>query len=160
MHVVTADPRGFPIPAQVVITSENMPAVTLSTDNRGLGIAAVLPMSENLILHVKASDQQGNQLEKDVEFNLGQSGSVVLLRVDKRLYQVGDTIHLEIFANDTQDRIYLDAIKNNQTLLTHSLDLEDGKAAYAMELTPDMEGNVQFDAYYLTRKSQIVRYSQ
>jgi hypothetical protein len=160
VHVVTADPRGLPVPASVEITSADMPMVTLSTDERGLGIAAVLPMTDNLVLHVKASDQQGNQLEKDIEFTVGQSGSVVLLRVDKRLYKVGDTIHLEIFANDTQDRIYLDAIKNNQTLLTHALDLIDGKAIYEMELTPDMEGNVQFDAYYLTRKSQIVRDSQ
>ncbi len=160
IHVVTADPTGLPVPAQLTVTADGLPAASVSTDARGLGVVALVPVSESLTLHVAAADALGNQVEKDFSFQAGVSGSSLLLRVDRRLYQTGDTARLTIWAHDARDRIYLDVIKGNQTLLTHSLDLTDGQAVFELDLTPDMEGNVQFDAYYLTQRSQIVRDTQ
>ncbi|HOX47114.1 MAG TPA: MG2 domain-containing protein [Myxococcota bacterium] len=160
VHVVTADPTGMPVPAQVEVSAAGLPAVQLDTDARGFGSLSLTPPEGALTLHVEAADALGNQVEKEVTFQAGQSGTALLLRVDRRLAQVGDTLRLSVFAADSLDRVYLDVIKGNQTLLTHSLDLVDGQASYELEATPDMAGNVQFDAYYLTRESQIVRDSQ
>jgi hypothetical protein len=160
IHVVTADPTGMPVTATVTVSSENLAPLTVSTDTRGLGSFVLVPQEENLVLNLWARDALGNQAEKEVALQAGKSGATVLLRVQKRLYRVGDTVRLTVWANDAKDRIYLDVIRGNQTLMTHAIDLVDGKANYEMELTPDMEGNVQFDAYYLTRESHIVRDTQ
>ncbi|MBW1811715.1 MAG: hypothetical protein JRJ87_26235, partial [Deltaproteobacteria bacterium] len=160
VHVVTADPNGLPVAAQVELTADGMAPMEITTDSRGLGSLVIVPEQDSLVLHVTARDALGNETARDITLQAGKSGSTVLLRVDKRLYKVGDTARLTIMANDTQDRIYLDAIKGNQTLLTQAIDLIGGKAEYELDLTPDMEGNVQFDAYYLTRESQIVRDTQ
>jgi len=160
IHVVTADPTGMPVSATVTVSGENLAPLTVSTDTRGLGSFVLVPPEDSLVLSLDAQDALGNQMEKDVVLQAGKSGATVLLRVQKRLYRVGDTIHLDVWANDAKDRIYLDVIKGNQTLMTDAIDLTDGQASYEMELTPDMEGNVQFDAYYLTRESHIVRDTQ
>ncbi len=160
LHVVSADPTGGPVAAEVELTPAGQPPIAVTTDARGLGRASLVPSGDSLTLDIAARDAQGNQMNRQAVLPVGQSGGAVLLRVAERLYQVGDTIHLEVLAHDAQDRIYLDAIKGNQTLLTDAIDLVDGRASYELELTPDMEGNVQFDAYYLTRTSQIVRDTQ
>ena len=159
IHVVSADPTGRPLSAVVQVSAAGQLPVSVNTDARGLGSFSLTPAadSESLSLHVHATSALGSETERDIVLAAGQGHSTVLLRVDQRLAQVGDTINLTIWADDKQDRIYLDAIKGNQTLMTHALDLVDGQAHYALELTPDMEGNVQFDAYYLTPASQIVR---
>ena len=160
IHVVTADPTGTPVSAQVRVWQADQPVADLQTDARGLGELSVLPGDAALVLRASAQDDLGNQVEREFAFQAGQSGQTVLLRVDRRLFQVGETAQLSIWAADARDRIYLDVIKGNQTLLTHSLDLVDGRASYELDLTPEMEGNLQFDAYYLTRQSQIVRDTQ
>ncbi|MBN2494307.1 MAG: hypothetical protein JXR96_06950 [Deltaproteobacteria bacterium] len=160
IHVVTADPTGRPISALVTLTSPTMPLLQVPTNARGLGEFAITPAADSLSFHVIARDALGNTSEKDVTLAAGKSGSVVLLRLNRRLFQVGDTVQMTIWAADARDRIYLDVIKGNQTLLTHSLDLVDGQARFELEATPDMEGNVQFDAYYLTPESQIIRDTQ
>ena len=160
IHVVTADPTGMPVSATVTVSSEGLAPLTVSTDARGLGSFVLVPPEDSLVLNLEAQDALGNQMDKEVVLQAGQSGATVLLRVQKRLYRVGDTIRLEVWANDARDRIYLDVIKGNQTLMTNAIDLTDGQASYEMELTPDMEGNVQFDAYYLTRESHIIRDTQ
>jgi hypothetical protein len=160
IHVVTADPTGMPVSATVTVSGENLAPLTVSTDTRGLGSFVLVPPEDSLVLNLQGQDALGNQMEKEIVLQPGKSGATVLLRVQKRLYRVGDTIHLDVWANDVKDRIYLDVIKGNQTLMTNAIDLTDGQASYEMELTPDMEGNVQFDAYYLTRESHIVRDTQ
>jgi len=160
IHVVTADPTGMPVAATVTVSVEDLAPITVSTDARGLGSFVLVPPEDGLVLDIQAQDALGNQMEKEVALQAGKSGATVLLRVQKRLYKVGDTIHLDVWANDAKDRIYLDVIKGNQTLMTNAIDLTDGKTSYEMELTPDMEGNVQFDAYYLTRESHIIRDTQ
>ncbi|HUU00531.1 MAG TPA: MG2 domain-containing protein [Myxococcota bacterium] len=160
LHVVTADPTGMPQPASVDITAANMPAVHLETDAQGLGTTTIVFPDGELLLHVVATDAAGNLAERDVTLPVGKSGQTVILRVDRRLFTVGDTAKLDVLAADNLDRIYFDVIKGNQTLLTQAVDLEDGRASLQLDLTPDMEGNLQFDAYYLTRESQIVRDSQ
>ncbi|MBM4387163.1 MAG: hypothetical protein FJ088_05455, partial [Deltaproteobacteria bacterium] len=103
------------------------------------------------------ADGKGGKAEKTFSFKAGHSGGSVLLRTDKVIYDVGDTMKISVFAPDQKDRIYLDVIKKYQTIMMKSLDLSGGKAELEIDIDESMAGDILLDSYYLTYSGQIIR---
>ena len=88
---------------------------------------------------------------------LDEAQETLLLRTDRALYQVGDTLAVEAIATGSGPAVYLDVIKGGQTLLTQSALVEDGKATLAIDLTPALAGTLELNAYQLTGDNNILR---
>ena len=156
LYLMTAYPDGSPAECdvRVVVNGREYQA---HTGPYGLGELRLMPDSPYADLQLYAEDALGHsgQLQKYIE---GQEwGTLVLLRPDQATYRVGETMSLEILTTEGSGSIYLDITREGQTLSTRALDVVNGKATAAVDLTPDLYGTLTLHAYKPLSSGQIVR---
>ena len=69
------------------------------------------------------------------------------MRTDRALYKVGDKVEITAVSTKARGSLYLDVIKDRQTVLTRALDLADGKAHASLDLSADLFGTLEVRAY-------------
>jgi hypothetical protein len=113
-----------------------------------------------LDLFAEAKDKKGNAARALSELNRDPLGENVLLRLDKAIYQGGDAMNVDIRTSAGLPTVYLDVIRNGQTLLTKWLDVKDGKAAQKLELPTTVFGTLEVHAYQMLKHGEIIRDSR
>src|SRR5262249_36992912 len=73
---------------------------------------------------LRAKDANGEVTKTVAEVNSQPYGENVILRLDKAIYKAGDTLAADIRTSAGLPTVYLDIIKNGQTLLTRWLDVK------------------------------------
>lgn len=106
-------------------------------------------------LEVTASDGKGAVSTKKFELSSDPTRDNLLLRLDKAVYKGSDSIKMDIFTAGSGGTVYIDIIKNRQTILTHSVDVESGKAKYNWTIPQDIFGTLEIHAYQLTSRSGV-----
>ncbi|MDW8029121.1 MAG: MG2 domain-containing protein [Armatimonadota bacterium] len=114
-----------------------------------------------IVVTVTATDEKGNRAQVQRPLALSASDESVLLRVDKSIAKVGESLHLDIFASSRILRhsspVFIDAIVNRQTVLTKTVDLRNGRGSLSLSLTPELAGTLVLHAYRITAEGDIVR---
>src|SRR5262249_40770171 len=87
-------------------------------------------------------------------------GDNILMRLDKAIYRGGDSLNAEIRSSAASATVYLDIVKNGQTLLTRWLDVKDGKAEHRLDLPARMFGTLEVHAYRVLPSGEIIRDSR
>jgi len=160
VYVAVNYPDGSPVPAAALKVTNKADGQTLldgKTDELGLAQFAVLPQQESLNLGITATDSNGRQATHERTVSPEQTGEALLLRTSKALAKVGDRLDVSVLSNAKRGTVYLDLIKNRQTLLTKTVDLDDGQGSFSLPLTPDMSGTIALSAYKITLSGEIVR---
>lgn len=114
-----------------------------------------------ILVTVTAVDEKGNLAQVQRPLSLSGSEEAVLLRVDKSIAKVGDALRLDIFTSSRVLRpaspVFVDAIVNRQTMLTKTVDLQNGHGSLNLTLTPELAGTLVLHAYRITADGDIVR---
>jgi hypothetical protein len=158
-HIVTTDPVGRPVPANVTATLGDTTR-TLTTSARGLG-EATLPTeagARSVTLEIEAASEIGNA-ERTVTFDTGYAadhGAIALLP-DRSIAKVGETLEVSITTGAEIPRVFFDIIRAGQTLSTRTVDLEGGRATLELDIGADMTGALELNAYLVTSDAQVVR---
>ncbi len=156
VYLMTAYPDGSPAECEVrvIINGREYQA---QTGPYGLGELRLTPDSPYADLQIYVADALGHsgQLQKYVEGR--EQGAMVLLRPERATYRVGETMEVEVLTTESSGSIYLDITREGQTLSTRALDVADGKASAAVDLTPDLYGTLTLHAYKPMSSGQIVR---
>ncbi len=162
-YLMTTDPFGRPLDAACALTIDGNES-NIDTGLWGLAIFEFTPQSESLDIAVAAQTGSGDTASKTFSFASETQREYVMLRTDKALYKVGETVEIGLFATndgwdavDLPDRIYLDVIKDGQTMLMHTVSLVEGKGSYAIDLDATLSGSVELMAYYLGAAGEIIR---
>lgn len=170
INIVASYPNGNPAEADVDVSAlcgrsndikllapDGSDLKQVKTDIYGLGQFKMRPGMCNVQLTLKARDRSGNTAEAVRTFSPAGKYEYVLIRPDKYLSKVGDTLQMDILTSGTGKNIYLDVIKNSQTLLTRSVRTKDGKGSLTLDLTPEMAGTLELHAYKILSNSDISR---
>jgi uncharacterized protein YfaS (alpha-2-macroglobulin family) len=146
VYVLTSYPDGTPAESEVRVEAAGNAVQTAETD-RG-GVAIVPLQGGGSIVHVKAKDREGNHASVRVELESRAPGSdQILLRAERAVYRTGEPIRLSVLTTKQNGWVYVDIVKNGQTIGTHDLTVANGRAALELPATPDMTGTVEFHAY-------------
>ena len=155
-YVFAEDPAGAPVaPAISFLAGED--AYSLQTDQDGFATAAHVPAGERVEVSWSAEDGRGPPVEGSAVFEVGRSRESVLVRTDRAIYLVGDTMEVRIFAPDARDRVYLDVLRRGQIVREEALDLTAGTVSAQVDLDSEMTGDLALSAYYLGDGGDIVR---
>ncbi|MCX7995208.1 MAG: MG2 domain-containing protein [candidate division WOR-3 bacterium] len=156
IYIVANYPDGSPCLARIEMDIDGKRQIN-KTDDYGVAEFVYRPQQERVKIRVKATDNRGESAEIEKEFTLDTGHDQIIMRMKRGIYKVGDKISLEFLTTKKTGRVYLDIIKDNQTVLTKSIEIEDGKGNYQITLTPELSGSIWLHAYIVTSGSDIIR---
>lgn len=165
VYLRSVDALGEPVGATHAISFDGASLGEATADESGLAIFtwAVPALDEgvqSVTLSVATRDTDGHDVRNDFALSADPNAvqGAVLLRTDRALYRVGDTVEVDIEVTGAPDRVYLDVVRAGQTVLTQALTPDaDGHARYSLDLGNDHAGALQFDAWYLAQGSSFRR---
>ncbi|MDH4178953.1 MAG: hypothetical protein OEV33_00465, partial [Armatimonadota bacterium] len=73
------------------------------------------------------------------------------------LAKVGDSVGFTVISTKQRGTTYVDVIRDNQTVLTRTVDLSGGRAEFELPLTHDLQGTLQVHAYQILPDENIIR---
>jgi hypothetical protein len=109
---------------------------------------------------VTAVDKQGWKAETKAVLKAESGGDNVLLRADKAVYNCGETMKLDVLASTKIGTAFIDVVKNRQTVLSTTVQIENGRAHYDLDLTTDIFGSLEIHAYEVMPGGDIIRDSK
>ena len=163
VHVFASDPLGAAIEgAEIALSSPLFEApVDLVTD--AFGYAAVLvnvPASdpETTIAFTATAKLPGGQTATaNVAFDLQGGSDHLLVRTEKAIYGVGETVNVQIVTTALSQHVYVDWLNQGQVVDMRTLEAKDGLATMTMDLDATLRGDNAIEAYIVDGQGQIVR---
>jgi uncharacterized protein YfaS (alpha-2-macroglobulin family) len=158
LYVLVAYPDGAPAAADLIVRFEGADEeVRLNTGQYGLGEVRYTPQGSLYGVTIVARDRSGAQAERRFDFETQWSQESVLLRPDRPVYRVGETMNLTVLTSAPQGTIYVDLVREGQTVSTRSVDVQEGRAELAVDLSPDLYGTLVMHAYKVMSGGSITR---
>jgi len=149
IYVLTGTPDGQPAPARLTITGldPDPPAGRLmQTSPLGLASFELTPRTDTVSWTLQAQDETGRTGRRQVTITCGNSPGDFLVRTDKAVYRSGDTIHLLALGAGVEP-VFLDLVKDGQTVLSETIDMNDGRGERELDLPPELFGTLVLHAY-------------
>jgi hypothetical protein len=108
----------------------------------------------------EAKDSKGATARAHTALNAHPLGENVLLRLDKAIYQPGESLNIDVRTSAGLPTVYLDIVRNQQILLSRWLEVSKGKAEQRLDLPQDIFGSVEVHAYQMLNTGEIIRDSR
>ena len=156
VFVVASYADGKPAKASLRVRAEGNAEQNVNTDESGVALVHLTAGAAPRALEVEAKDDEGNRASTSVPLELRQGAEQILLRTERAVYNAGDRIQLRVFSTRQKGAVYVDAVKDGQTVLTRDLDMTNGAAELSFTATPDLAGTVDFHAYLFGRDARPV----
>jgi hypothetical protein len=120
-------------------------------------VASPMPEGPPLEVTVTAQDSQGNKGSTTTQIARRVTDESLLLRTDKAVGKVGDSLTVELISTRQSGTAYVDIVKDKQTVLTQSVDMSQGRGTLRVNLDESLSGTIQAHAYLITPRGDIVR---
>lgn len=139
------------------------------TNQFGIGeirVSGIPFAAADFLISLTAEDGNGRKVAvfKRVPVNAGGNSysnrESLLLRTDRSVLNVGDTLHMQVFCSQPEGTVYLDVVRNKQTVLTKALTADNNIAELALDLDGTMHGTLELHAYKVLKSSDMVRDTQ
>ncbi|HPA47590.1 MAG TPA: MG2 domain-containing protein, partial [bacterium] len=131
---------------------------TAQADDKGLAtVAFEIPKDSSRVdFTIQAKDTQGNEAKLEKQLEITQTNYPMMVRTDAGTYQVGDTMMVEILCPEIErETVFVDVIKNDQTALTKSIDLEHGKGTLPISLDQNLFGTLAIHGYRILPNGEM-----
>lgn len=129
-----------------------------NTNDVGIAVVSLTPKGmEPTHLTIRAKDAEGRTASKEFALDPKSTAESLILRTDKALYQVGETIQADVIASKKKGTVYLDMIREGQAVMTYAGELQSGRASLAVDIDASMSGSVALQAYIFTPGTDLVR---
>lgn len=154
VYLLVTYPDGRPVPgARANCTDVRQ---DLLTDEQGVASFQVTPNGNSGSLAVSATDRQGLSGSRSIHL---AATSGFLVRTDKAVYNGGDTMRLTALGTINAP-VFVDLIKDGQTILSESLNTKPGTASGAIDLPADLFGTIKLCGYMYNRNGNVVSQSR
>ena len=147
VYILTSYPDGTP--AETTITG-NITPERIKTDASGVATVSLRPASGQVVLNLKATDARGRAAQADVKLEGDAGTQSLMLRTNQAVYKVGNTLRLETISTKQRGAVYIDIVKDGQTLITRAIETSNGRGGLALDLGPSMFGTLEVRAYQFT----------
>lgn len=112
-----------------------------------------------VVIHVAAWTRDGAKTSADISLPAGKptGAETILLRTDRALARVGETIRAAALTQARTGWVYFDVVKDRQTMLTRAARIRNGRAEFEFAPDPMLAGTIYLSAYRITRRGDIIR---
>jgi len=158
LYVFTSYPDGSPAETHLELEFYNTGEIIhLETGVFGLAQVAYTPNEPWQDFSIVAKDKQGNTSTREFNIDGVWEEETVLLRPGKPFYTVGETMNLGILTSSSSGTVYLDIVREGQTISTKAVDIVGEIAHLAVDLSPDMYGTLELHAYKILSSGHTTR---
>lgn len=160
-YIFVADPNGQPVGATCTLTVNG--AELEGEDDEvvippmGPGKVTLIPHQGSLEFSVTAENDDGDTAMKNFNFSVGAGEAAVLVRTDRAIYKVGESLQVDVFATGGHNHLFMDIVRKNQTVLTKTVALVDGHAQVIVDLDEMLTEDIAIDVYMLADSGQFIR---
>jgi alpha-2-macroglobulin-like protein len=146
MYFLTTYADGRPAETRISVSGIDR---EIKTNELGAASIEFTPEGDQVQWLVRASDAAGKNGRRDVTFRCGWPGDGFLVHTDKAVYDGGQTMNVTVLGGGSGP-VFVDLVKDGQTVLTDTVPISGGRGQYAIDLPPELFGAVQLCAYRLT----------
>jgi hypothetical protein len=143
VHLLTSYPDGRPAPTRLSLSGIDR---ELRTDDLGAASLEFTPQADRVSWTVRATDDEGRVGHRQVTLTCGTPSGDYLVRTDRAVYRGGETMHVLALGGGIEP-VFLDLVKDGQTVLTESITLAQGRGELRLDLPPELSGTVVVCAY-------------
>ena len=145
IYVLTSYADGRPAPTRLAIVGQNQ---EINSDELGAAQFEFTPPAEGdtVSIAMRATDAAGLTTSHDARLSLLALADDFLVRLDRGVYDGGQTMHLVVLAGG-REPVFVDLIKDRQTVLSRVVELENGRGMLDIDLSPELAGTLQLCAY-------------
>jgi uncharacterized protein YfaS (alpha-2-macroglobulin family) len=118
----------------------------LQTNDLGVARLEAPPSFRRGALTVRATDDQGQVGSRPFNLTWGATLSDFVLRTDKAVYPGAAPVNLLALGDGVQP-VFVDFIKDDQTILAETIDMANGRGTLQVDLPPALFGTVKLCAY-------------
>ncbi len=147
VYFLTTYADGRPAATRIVVSG--LPD-ELQTNPLGAAVLEFTPQSDECHWLVRASDAAGKTGRHEVTLRADSADGQFLVRTDKAVYDGGQTVHVSVLGGGNEP-VFVDLIKDGQTMLTDTIPVTDGRGEYVLDLPPELSGTIQLVASRLGR---------
>ncbi|OGC43585.1 hypothetical protein A2Y85_05590 [candidate division WOR-3 bacterium RBG_13_43_14] len=155
-YVLANYPDGSPCKANIEVNIDGK-KISSETDDFGIAEFYYRPVKSEITLSIKAKDDKGESSSLEKSFSLDVDRDQIIMRMPRGIYKVGESVDIGFLTTRQTGRVYIDIVKDNQTMLIRSVEISKGLGNYRLNLTPDLDGSIWIHAYIVTPGSDIVR---
>jgi hypothetical protein len=157
LYAMVTYPDGTPAVVGITLKSDGK-VFKAKSDDGGIAEFSIMPAgNDGMNFEATAVDARGNAGGTGVYFSYDSHFPHILLRADKGLYKVGETMEVTCLSSKKHGVVYLDLIKDKQTVLTKTISIKGGIGRIAVPLTTDVSGSVWIHAYTVAAGKEIMR---
>ncbi len=156
VYLFVSSPDGQPVKARVTVSGV---AKELATSDLGVTSFEITPDAAEVKWTIRARDDKGHACSREVQMECGKMQDDFLIRTDRAVYTGGDTVQLVALGGGRQP-VFVDLIKDGQTILTETIAMADGRGEYRFDLPPELFGTVQLCAYRFGARGLDIRRSR
>ncbi|HZV85965.1 MAG TPA: MG2 domain-containing protein [Candidatus Binatus sp.] len=156
VFLVASYPDGTPVEANIKVRSRSGDEQDASTNAGGLAMFTLKRPQRDEVLQIDATDKEGEKVSAPVPLQARAGDDQVLLRVEKAVYHAGDSIRLRVLTTKKRGTVYVDVVKEGQTILTKDLDITEGEAELTLAAASELAGTVDVSAYMFGANAQPV----
>ncbi len=131
LYVLTSYADGTPAQTEVRIHAPESGIQTVSTDQGGIAIASLPGNIANV--RVQAKDREGNHASIRVPLETRAGSDQILLRAERAVYHAGEPIRLQALSTRQAGTVYVDVVKDGQTIGAHDVEIVNGKAKLILQ---------------------------
>ncbi|MBN1875329.1 MAG: zf-HC2 domain-containing protein [Anaerolineae bacterium] len=158
IYIHTSLPDGTPVASKLTITVGTEQAEVVSSFHSLAEFRFVPPVSTAASppLLVQARDAEGHTGEASFTFASDGAPQVLLLRSERAVYRVGETLRLEALVSGAAEQVYLDVVRARQMVEAFSAPVVDGRAIFALDLDATLVGSLELRAYTLLPEGEVI----
>lgn len=149
LYVLTAYPDGRPARCKVFVNGAGHPS-----DAQGACQIELAPSAADEAVEITALDRQGRKAKLVFQPDPAQLAPNLLIRSDQAVYQAGESANVTILSPEDDNTIFVDVIKDGQTVLTKSVPLKNHQARCSLGLPASLVGALQVNAYVIAANGE------
>ena len=131
-------------------------AETMSKPNADRGTARGATI---FVVSASATDIAGRHVSRTINLSTREIHSDFLMSCDAATYAAGETLKLQ-FIGGGSEPVFVDLLKDGQTVLTQVTDFKQGRATLAIDLPQDLTGTMEIAAYRFNSRGFAVQRSR
>lgn len=158
LNLFVTDPLGAPQGhAQATVTPQGQTPIAVETDEYGHALVEYTPDSSTQIIVVDAEIGDVRVTGSGFQFTQQSGEDHLLVRTDKSVYDVGETVAVEVFTSDERGDVFIDWLNAGQAVDLRALEAKDGRAKFEVTLDQTLLGDNRIEAYIVQDDGQVVR---